>query len=66
MLGHSHASVWRTKDGREIHISDMIDAHLLNTITYLQKLAPMPQVWPQYPTLIAEAKKRKLIAGQTT
>jgi hypothetical protein len=101
MLGHSHASVWRTKDGREIPIYRMEDAHLLNTIAYLRKRIPLRKavaelkllhghdfvsgdgahdalsyelitlermsneaflasVTPQYPTLLAEARKRKL------
>lgn len=34
------AATWRTRDGRELKIQDMTDRHLLNTISYLKRIAP--------------------------
>jgi len=30
-------SIWTTKDGREIEVSDMEDSHLLNTIKFIKR-----------------------------
>ena len=38
------ATIWKTRDGREIPIREMEDAHLLNTVRYLRRCAPEMQL----------------------
>lgn len=39
MAGRREEAVWKTRDGRVYVISEMSDAHLLNTIAYLMRRA---------------------------
>lgn len=37
----SRAVTWKTKDGRVVRVREMDDAHLMNTIAFLRRRAPL-------------------------
>lgn len=49
---------WVTKHGKRILVSDMKDAHVINTILMLERSEATEVV--TYPTLLDEARKRNL------
>lgn len=64
-LGHEPKhKKWRTKDGRELLISEMDDEHLMNTVKYIERNAGEGRVKnlakrnPNYVDLLNELKRR--------
>lgn len=52
---------WLTGDGRKIKIKEMDDAHLLNTLAYVEAHAALYENRAnQYVTMLEEAKRRGL------
>lgn len=50
--------VWKTKDGKKIHITDMTDEHLINSMNMLNRGAPQNEIW--FDVLKSEAMRRKI------
>lgn len=51
-------TVWRTKEWKTIPVVEMTDAHIINTILMLERTNATTVA--TYPTLLVEARKRKL------
>jgi len=52
---------WKTREGVWVHIEDMTDTHLTNTIAYIERLAPSLawlEIDPWYRNMVAEWEHR--------
>lgn len=51
------ATVWVTRQGKRVPVTEMSDSYLTNAISYMRRTASVCLTWP---ALLAEAEKRGL------
>ena len=55
----AETKVWRTKDGRELNVSEMSERHIKNTINYIRRNDPVDVMYPWIKVFEEELKRRE-------